>query len=92
MSLRSYWKANKAEVVAANGVVTAMQPQAAEAGLAILKQGGNAVDAAVAIGFCNVVLEPYMAVIGGMGYMLIHLAETGQTIGVDFNGRAPRPL
>ncbi|ETX04365.1 MAG: hypothetical protein ETSY2_29185 [Candidatus Entotheonella gemina] len=90
MALRSYWKANKAEVVAENGVVTAMQPQAAEAGLAMLKQGGNAVDAAVAIGFCNIVLEPYMAVIGGMGYMLIHLAETGQTIGVDFNGRAPR--
>ena len=90
MALRSDWKANKAEVVAENGVVTAMQPQAAEAGLAILKQGGNAVDAAVAIGFCNIVLEPYMAVIGGMGYMLIHLAETGKTIGVDFNGRAPR--
>ena len=90
MALRSHWKSNKAEVVAENGVVTAMQPQAAEAGLAILKQGGNAVDAAVAIGFCNVVLEPYMAVIGGMGYMLIHLAETGKTIGVDFNGRAPR--
>ena len=36
MALRSHWKANKAEVVAENGVVTAMQPQAAEAGLAIL--------------------------------------------------------
>lgn len=35
MALRSHWKANKAEVVAENGVVTAMQPQAAEAGLAI---------------------------------------------------------
>ncbi len=88
--LRSHWQSNKAEVVAENGVVTAMQPQAAEAGLAILKQGGKAVDAAVATGFCNIVLEPYMAVIGGMGYMLIHLAETGCTIGVDFNGRAPR--
>ena len=90
MALRSHWKANKEEVVAENGVVTAMQPQAAEAGLAILKQGGNAVDAAVAIGFCNVVLEPYMAVIGGMGYMLIHMAREGTTLGVDFNGRAPR--
>ncbi|MEE9146944.1 MAG: gamma-glutamyltransferase family protein [Candidatus Tectomicrobia bacterium] len=90
MVWRSHWKSNKEEVVAENGVVTAMQPQAAEAGLAILKQGGNAVDAAVAMGFCNVVLEPYMAVIGGMGYMLVHMAESGQTIGVDFNGRAPR--
>lgn len=90
MALRSYWKANKEEVVAEHGVVTAMQPLAAEAGLALLKQGGNAVDAAVAMGFCNVVLEPYMAVIGGMGYMLVHMAHTGQTVGIDFNGRAPR--
>jgi len=90
MALRSHWKSNKEEVVAENGVVTAMQPQSAEAGLAILKQGGNAIDAAVAMGFCNVVLEPYMATIGGMGYMLVHLAESGQTIGLDFNGRAPR--
>ena len=42
--------------------------QSAEAGLSILKAGGNAIDAAVAIGFCNVVQEPYMASIGGMGY------------------------
>jgi gamma-glutamyltranspeptidase/glutathione hydrolase len=90
MTQRSTWKANKHEVVAQNGVVTSMQPQSAEAGLAILQQGGNAVDAAVAMGFCNIVLEPYMAVIGGMGYMLVHLAAEGRTIGVDFNGRAPR--
>jgi gamma-glutamyltranspeptidase/glutathione hydrolase len=90
MTLRSYWKANKEEVVAQNGVVTAMHPPSAEAGLAILKQGGNAVDAAVAMGFCNIVLEPYMAVIGGMGYMLVHMAQEGLTVGVDFNGRAPR--
>jgi gamma-glutamyltranspeptidase / glutathione hydrolase len=90
MVLRSQWKSNKEEVVAANGVVTAMQPPAAEAGLAMLKAGGNAVDAAVAIGFCNIVLEPYMATVAGMGYMVVHLAEQGLTVGVDFNGRAPR--
>ncbi|RMF86567.1 MAG: gamma-glutamyltransferase family protein [Nitrospinota bacterium] len=90
MALRSRWRPNKEEVVAPHGMVTAMQPPAAEAGLEILQQGGNAVDAAVAIGFCNVVLEPYMATIGGMGYMLIHLAATGKTVGIDFNGRAPQ--
>jgi gamma-glutamyltranspeptidase/glutathione hydrolase len=90
MALRSAWKANKEEVVAQHGVVTAMQPQSAEAGLAMLKQGGNAVDAAVAMGFCNIVLEPYMAVIGGMGYMLVHMAREGITVGIDFNSRAPR--
>ena len=90
MSLYSAWKVNKEEVVAENGIVTSALPLSAEAGLSILKSGGNAIDAAVAIGFCNIVQEPYMASIGGMGYMLIHLAEEGRTIGVDFNGRAPK--
>ena len=90
MALRSNWKPSKEEVVAENGIVSSMQPQSAEAGLAILKAGGNAVDAAVAMGFCNVVLEPYMATIAGMGYMLIHMAKEGKTVAIDFNGRAPR--
>lgn len=90
MALRSSWKLDKEEVVAQNGIVTAMKPPCAEAGLGILKAGGNAIDAAVAIGFCNVVVEPYMATIGGMGYMLIHLAQEGKTVAIDFNGRAPR--
>ena len=64
----------KEEVVASNGVVTAMQPEAAEAGLAILKAGGNAVDAAVCIAFCNVVLEPDMATIAGLG---LHVGAHG---------------
>ena len=80
----------KEEVVASNGVVTAMQPEAAEAGLAILKAGGNAVDAAVCIAFCNVVLEPDMATIAGLGYMLVHMAAEGRTYAIDFNSRAPR--
>ncbi len=90
MALRSQWHNDKTEVVAEHGVVTAMEPPSAEAGLAMLRAGGNAVDAAVAMGFCNVVLEPYMATIGGMGYMVVHMVEQGLTVGVDFNGRAPR--
>ena len=83
MALYSAWKVNKEEVVAKNGIVTSALPLSAEAGLSILKAGGNAIDAAVAIGFCNVVQEPYMASIGGMGYMVIHLAAEAKTIGVD---------
>ena len=81
---------DKEEVVASNGVVTAMQPEAAEAGLHILKSGGNAVDAAVCIAFCNIVLEPDMATIAGLGYMLVHVASEGRTYAIDFNSRAPR--
>jgi gamma-glutamyltranspeptidase/glutathione hydrolase len=90
VTLRSTWKPGKEEVVAKHGIVTAMQPPAAEAGLGVLKTGGNAVDAAVAMAFCNVVLEPYMATIAGMGYMLVHLAKERKTIAIGFNGRAPK--
>lgn len=90
MVMRSYWRPSREEVIAPTAMVTAMEAGAAEAGIEMLKKGGNAIDAAVAIGFCNIVLEPFMATIGGMGYMLVHLAEQGKTIALDFNGRAPR--
>ena len=57
----------------------------------MLQAGGNAVDAAVAMGFCNIVLEPYLACIGGMGYMLIHMSGERRTYGLDFkHARATR--
>ena len=90
MALASRWRSDKEEVVAENGIVTAAHRAAAEAGLEMLKRGGNAIDAAVAMGFCSVVVEPYMATIAGQGYMLVHLAAEGKTVAIDFNGRAPR--
>jgi len=90
MVLRSRWIINKEEVVAKNGVVTTSIPEAAEAGLKMLKRGGNAIDAGVAAGFCNTVLEPYMAALGGLGFMLVYLAEEDRTVAVDFNARAPQ--
>lgn len=89
MSFRSEWRSNKREVIAKKGVVTAMQPQSADAGLKMLKAGGNAIDAAVAAGFCNIVIEPYMANLAGLGFMLVHLAEEDKTVAIDFNARAP---
>ncbi len=90
MVLRSRWRPNKEEVVANEGLVTAMHPPSAEAGLKMLKRGGNAIDAGIAIGFCNIVVEPYMASLAGLGFMLIHLAEEDRTIAIDFNARSPR--
>ena len=69
MSVRGVWRPDKDEVVAHNGVVTAMHPLAAQAGLEMLKQGGNAVDAAVATGFAISVVEPYNTSIAGVGLM-----------------------
>ena len=80
----------KDEVTAERGMVTASTPPSAEAGLRILKAGGNAFDAGVAMGFCNTVLEPYLAGLGGLGFMVAFSAEEGKVVSIDFNTRAPR--
>ena len=90
MSLSSRLRVSKDEVVAENGVVTANHPLSSEAGLEMLKKGGNAVDAAVATGFTACVVEPMMTTIGGCGFMLVHLAEEGKSVVIEFSPRAPR--
>jgi gamma-glutamyltranspeptidase / glutathione hydrolase len=71
------------------GVVAVANPYGAEAGAAILEQGGNAIDAAVAIAYALNVVEPQSAGIGGGGFMMIHIAKTGQTITIDSREKAP---
>lgn len=71
------------------GVVTSANPYATEAGAQILEQGGNAIDAAVAIAYALNVVEPQSAGIGGGGFMMIHLAATGQTLIIDSREKAP---
>ena len=90
MSLRSRWLADKEEVVAENGVVVAKHPLAAQVGLDILKQGGNAIDAAVATGFAISVVEPMMSCIAGVGFMVIHLAGQRKSVAIEYPPRAPK--
>ncbi len=71
------------------GMVVSAHPLASEAGLAMLKKGGNAVDAAVATAFAISVVEPFSAGIGGGGFLLLHLAQTGEMKALDFRERAP---
>lgn len=71
------------------GVVSVANPYGAEAGARILEQGGNAVDAAVAIAYALNVVEPQSAGIGGGGFMMIHLAKSGQTVIIDSREKAP---
>jgi gamma-glutamyltranspeptidase/glutathione hydrolase len=71
------------------GMVVSPEQLAGEIGLEILKQGGNAVDAAVATGFALAVTLPRAGNIGGGGFMLIHLAETNEQIFIDYRETAP---
>jgi len=71
------------------GVVSAANPYAAEAGARMLEQGGNAIDATVAIVYALNVVEPQSAGIGGGGFMLIHLAGPRQTFFIDTREKAP---
>ncbi|MFH2112244.1 MAG: gamma-glutamyltransferase [Candidatus Bathyarchaeota archaeon] len=80
----------KDEAVSETGMVTASIPEAAEAGLKLLRTGGNAFDAAVAVGFCNTVLEPYLACLGGLGFMVAYSSQEDRVMSIDFNTRAPK--
>jgi len=71
------------------GVVTTTEPLAAQAGAKMLREGGNAIDAAAAISFALNVVEPQSSGIGGGGFMMIYLADTGETFVVDSREKAP---
>jgi gamma-glutamyltranspeptidase/glutathione hydrolase len=73
---------------ARHGMVVAAEPLAAEVGVKILKEGGNAVDAAVAVGFALAVTNPQAGNIGGGGLMLIRMAS-GESVVIDYREEAP---
>ena len=76
-------------VTANNGMVSSQEALATQAGLAVLQEGGNAIDAAVTVGFTLAVTLPRAGNLGGGGFMMVHLAETGETIAIDYREKAP---
>src|SRR5689334_19589676 len=74
---------------AEHGMVVAQEKLAAQIGADILRQGGNAVDAAVATGFALAVTYPRAGNIGGGGFMVIHSAERNEDIAIDYRETAP---
>jgi gamma-glutamyltranspeptidase/glutathione hydrolase len=75
-------------VRAKHGMVVTVEPHATEVGVKVLASGGNAVDAAIAVGFALAVTHPGAGNLGGGGFMLLRMAD-GRTTFIDFRERAP---
>ena len=76
-------------IAASNGMVASQEKLATQAGLQVLKEGGNAIDAAVTVGFVLAVTLPRAGNIGGGGFMMIHLAKDQENIALDYREKAP---
>jgi gamma-glutamyltranspeptidase / glutathione hydrolase len=75
--------------IAPHGMVASQEAKATRIGVEILEKGGNAVDAAVAVGFALAVTLPRAGNLGGGGFMLVHVAEKNETVAIDYRETAP---
>lgn len=76
-------------VTAQSGMVASQEAVATQVGVDILKQGGNAVDAAIATGFALAVTLPRAGNLGGGGFMMIHMSASDETKALDYREKAP---
>ena len=89
---RAGFAARRSVVMARHGMVASSQPLAVEAGLGMLKKGGNAIDAAIATALTLGVVEPVSTGIGGDAFLLYQAAADGRIYGVNGSGRCPHGL
>ena len=83
------YSAHRPVIMSRQGIVSSSHYLASQAGLRVLQAGGNAVDAAIATATALNIVEPEMSGIGGDGFMLIYMAETGQVEALNGTGAAP---
>ena len=84
--------ATRSEVLALHGAAATSQPLATDAALDVLKEDGNAFDAAIAANAVLCVVEPTGCGIGGDLFALVHDASTGEVLGLNASGRSPAGL
>jgi gamma-glutamyltranspeptidase/glutathione hydrolase len=82
------WARTRPTISGLHGAVASAHPLASQAGLDILRSGGNAVDAIIATAATLAVVEPYMSGPGGVGFLLLHKAD-GTTRVLNFSGNTP---
>ena len=76
-------------VMGRNSMVCSGHPLASQAGMSVLQKGGNAADAAIAVGAALNVVEPQMSGIGGDGFIMVYWRQTGEIKVVNATGAAP---
>src|SRR5262245_63483456 len=87
-----HWHVEKPAASGRRGMVVSQCRSAAEAGVAMLDAGGNAVDAAVATALALAAVEPWNSGLGGIGHALVHRAGEARAEAVDFGPTAPGAL
>ncbi len=92
MAQRSRLTLTKSEVESDEAIVATMHPRASEVAAAVLRRGGNAVDAAVAAGFAIGVVEPFNSGLGGIAQLVVRDGKTGYTAAIDGTSTLPRSL
>ena len=89
MDLKYSFPSRRSAVMSSRGMVATSQPLAAQAGVSILMQGGNAIDATIATAAALTVVEPMMTGLGGDAFALVYLSKTNQLEALNASGRAP---